>query len=146
MKAEFDGKKFSAEIYQNNQNFNSNGYFGSPLNTDIKVGKGSISLILGVISALIALVMLPFGAIVNVFSDVFRKVFGVLIPEYIFVLFLISIILILISITLSVLSICIYTKSAKKSSDTVGLVISIASLVVAAIALAVDLWFIIPLM
>ena len=91
MKAEFDGKKFSAEINQTNQNFNGNGFFGAPVdNTGIKLDKINTTLALAVVSIVLSLIMLPFGAMVNIFSDLLHEVFGVLIPEYIFVLLLTS--------------------------------------------------------
>lgn len=134
MKIEFSGSEFNSNIKSNSAEFNTVNF-----ETGRKLFRENGSLILGILSFILALSNLPFGLFMNFSTEILSKITEHGLEHWISVLFVTTAIAILFSILCGVFSIVLFAKSDKKASHCAGLIIAISSFVLCAICLGLNI-------
>lgn len=134
MKIEFNQGEFNARI---NSGFDESGAFA--LEGVRKILNENSSLILGIVSFIIALANLSFGLFMNLSTEVLSKFAENGLEHWISVLFVTTVIMFLFSVLCGVFSIVLFAISNKKTSHFAGFAISIVSFSVCAVGLVLNI-------
>ncbi|MBE6546943.1 MAG: hypothetical protein E7668_05845 [Ruminococcaceae bacterium] len=127
MKVEFQANGFVADM--NDEPKEEKKEASLPLNES--VFKEYMGLIFGILALLVAFTLLPLGLVATAGADFFQTLFGFFPLRYTLFHIVAVIVILILSAAFAVISLVGYTKSKRKNSDLVGLVLAI-------IAFAVD--------
>ena len=134
MKIEFNGGEF---------NSNMDSAYVEMQTPDFEKGKQIFrengSLILGIISFILALINLPFGLFMNYSTEILSKLTDSGLQHWITVLFVTAVIVISLSVICGVFAVVLFAKSDKKITHVAGLSIAIISFVLCFTCLGINI-------
>lgn len=133
MKIEFNGGEFNS-----NANFDSEKMYNASFEKGKSIIRANGSLLLAILSFVLALLNLPFGLFMNFSTELLRKITEEGINNWIAALFVITVIVALLSLVCGVFAVALFAKSNKSLSHCAGLVISIISFVLCAVCLVLN--------
>lgn len=105
-----------------------------------KILRENGSLILAIISALLAFLNLPFGLFMNLSTEILNRLTEHGSHHWLVVLFVVSFVIALLSVLLGIFSIVMFVRSEKNTVQYIALSLSISAFVISSVCIALDIY------